>query len=105
MATKHPLLSATRINRLKAQGYCNYSDDELSELAFGNKFAYMVCFAILAIGVATANIPTLIAMTIVAFFGIVLPYPFLQPLDFHLKPCYLLLQLHYLFDHDLLFVP
>jgi hypothetical protein len=42
MATKHPLLSATRINLMKAQGYCNYSDDELSELAFGNKFAYMV---------------------------------------------------------------
>ncbi len=86
MATKHQLLSATRLNRLKAQGYCNYSNAELSELAFGNKFAYIVCFTILAIGVATANVPTLMAMTIVAFFGIVLPY---HPFDYiynHLLP-------------------
>ncbi len=74
MANDHQILSETRINRLKVQGYSNYSDAELSELAFGNRFAYIVCVTILAIGVATANIPILIAMTIVAFFGIVLPY-------------------------------
>jgi len=79
MKTKHQLLSATRINRMKAQGYGNYSDAEFSELAFGNKFAYIVCFAILAIGVATANIPILIAMAIVAFLGIILPY---HPFDY-----------------------
>jgi hypothetical protein len=79
MAASHQLLSATRINRLKAQGYCNYSDTELSELAFGNRFAYIVCGSLVAFGVATANIPILVAMTIVAFFGIILPY---HPLDY-----------------------
>jgi hypothetical protein len=72
MATNPQLLSETRINRLKVQGYSNYSDAQLSELAFGNRFAYIVCVTILAIGVATANIPTLIVMTSVAFFGIAL---------------------------------
>lgn len=79
MTTNHQLLSTTRINFLKAQGYCNLSDAEISELAFGNRFAYIVCGSIVAIAVATAHIPTLIAMTIVAFFGIILPY---HPFDY-----------------------
>ena len=77
--TNNPLLSTTRLNRLKAQGYCDHSDTELSALAFGNRFAYIVCTVILAIAVATANIPILIAMTMVAFFGIILPY---HPFDY-----------------------
>lgn len=79
MTTNHQHLSATRINRLKAQGYCGYSDAELSALAFGNRFAYIVCGTIVAIAVAAANIPTLIVMTIVAFFGIILQY---HPFDY-----------------------
>ena len=79
MTTNHQLLSSARINNLKAQGYRSYSDAELSALAFGNRFAYIVCGAIVAIAVAAANIPTLIAMTIVAFFGIILPY---HPFDY-----------------------
>lgn len=79
MTTNHRLLSTTRIKFLKAQGYCNLSDAEISELAFGNRFAYIVCGAIVAIAVATAHVPTLIAMTIVAFFGIILPY---HPFDY-----------------------
>jgi hypothetical protein len=79
MTTNHRLLSSTRINNLKAQGYRSYSDSELSALAFGNRFAYIVCGAIVAIAVAAANIPTLVAMTIVAFFGIILPY---HPFDY-----------------------
>ncbi len=77
MAAKHRLLSATRLNRLRAQGYCDISDSELSELAFGNRFAYIICVTITAVGVATANIPTLIAMTAIAFLAVVLPnHPF-----------------------------
>lgn len=79
MTTNHKLLSATRINFLKAQGYYNLSDAEISELAFGNRFAYIVCGSIVAIAVATAHIPTLVVMTIVAFLGIILPY---HPLDY-----------------------
>ncbi len=79
MTTNHQPLSTTRINFLKAQGYCNLSDSEISELAFGNRFAYIVCGSIMAIAVATAHIPTLVAMTVVAFFGIILPY---HPYDY-----------------------
>jgi hypothetical protein len=79
MATNNQLLSASRINFLKAQGYCNLSDTEISELAFGNRFAYIVCVSILAVAVATVHIPTIIAMTIVAFLGIILPY---HPFDY-----------------------
>jgi hypothetical protein len=79
MTTNHQLLSTTRINFLKAQGYCNHSDTEISELAFGNRFAYIVCGSIVAVAVATAHVPTLIAMMVVAFFGIILPY---HPFDY-----------------------
>jgi hypothetical protein len=79
MTTNHQLLSSTRINFLKAQGYCNLSDTEISELAFGNRFAYIVCVSILAIAVVTVHMPTLIAMTLVAFLGIILPY---HPFDY-----------------------
>jgi hypothetical protein len=79
MATNRRLLSATRINRLHAQGYSDISDAELSELALGNRFAYIVCGTIVAVGVATANIPTLLAVTTVAYLGVVLPY---HPFDY-----------------------
>ena len=79
MTTNHQLLSTTRINFLKAQGYCNLSDTEISELAFGNRFAYILCGSIVAAAVVTAHIPTLIAMTAVAFLGIILPY---HPFDY-----------------------
>jgi hypothetical protein len=77
MATQRRLLSATRLNRLHAQGYCDISAAALSALAFGNRFAYIVCVTITAVGVATANIPVLIVMAAIAFLGVVLPnHPF-----------------------------
>ncbi|HJN86508.1 MAG: DUF4395 family protein [Dehalococcoidia bacterium] len=77
MATKGRLLSTARLNRLHAQGYFDISDADLSDLAFGNRFAYILCVTITAIGVATANIPTLLVMTAIAFLGAVLPnHPF-----------------------------
>lgn len=79
MTINNQLLSTNRINFLKAQGYCNLSDVEISELAFGNRFAYIVCGSIVAVAVATAHIPTLVAMTVVAFLGIILPY---HPFDY-----------------------
>jgi len=79
MSKDNKLLSPTRLNRLKAQGYCNITDADLSKLAFGNRFAFMLCTLILAIAVTTAHVPTLIAMTIVAFLAIILPY---HPFDY-----------------------
>lgn len=79
MTMHHPLLSNTRIKFLKAQGYGYLSDNEISELAFGNRFAYILCGSIVAIAVATAHQATLMAMTIVAFLGIILPY---HPFDY-----------------------
>lgn len=79
MTINNRLLSTNRINFLKAQGYCNLSDVDISELAFGNRFAYIVCGSIVAVAVATAHIPTLVVMTVVAFLGIILPY---HPFDY-----------------------
>ena len=70
-------LSETRINRLRAQGYEKQTESQLNDLAFGNRFAYAFCTSLLIIGVATANIPVLSAMLIIAFLGVVLPnHPF-----------------------------
>lgn len=61
------------------QGYIKQTDAELSELAFGNRFAYRLCTTIVIIGVVSSSIPVLSAMLIVAFFGIILPY---HPFDY-----------------------
>ncbi|WMI64890.1 DUF4395 family protein [Aestuariibaculum sp. YM273] len=79
MTTNSNNLSKTRINRLKAQGYLNQSDQEICELAFGNRFAFITCSILVGLGVATANILILSTMTLIAFLGIVLPY---HPFDY-----------------------
>ena len=77
MENEKPILSPRRLYSIRTQGYCNYSDTNLSELAFGNRFAYYLCSFILLIGVITANIPILCAMITVSVFGIILPnHPF-----------------------------
>lgn len=73
------LISTSRIQRIRAQGYCTQTDAQLSSLSVGNRFAYQVCGSIVAIGVATANVPTLAVMSVVAFGGVVLPY---HPFDY-----------------------
>ena len=70
-------LSPARLSRMRAQGYSAQNDTELSELAFGNRFAYKLCTLVLVTGVITAHLPTLTVMMIIAFFGVVLPnHPF-----------------------------
>jgi hypothetical protein len=70
-------ISQQRINRIKEQGYFNYSNYEITQIAFGNRFAYILCTCILVYAVITANIPILTAMLFVAFGGVVLPnHPF-----------------------------
>ena len=77
MKPKTNELSPVRLNRLRAQGYSGQSDDELSQIAFGNRFAYRSCVSILIIGVAFSSVPLLSAMMFIAFLGVVLPnHPF-----------------------------
>lgn len=77
MKTKKENLSATRIKRIRAQGYEHQTDAEIVDLAFGNRFAYRLCVSILAVGVLLSNIPILSAMLVIAFLGVVLPnHPF-----------------------------
>jgi hypothetical protein len=70
-------LTTVRINRIREQGYTCHSENQISDLAFGNRFAYRACVSILIPGVVLANIPLLSVMLVVAFFGVVLPnHPF-----------------------------
>lgn len=72
-------LSEHRIKRLKAQGYAHCSNQEISAFAFGNRFAYVICASLVAIGVITANIPILLVLILVAFGAVILPY---HPFDY-----------------------
>ncbi len=77
MKNKKAGLSSTRINRIRAQGYFAYTDQEITELAWGNRFAYILCTSLVITGVATASVPLLSGMMTVAFGGVVLPnHPF-----------------------------
>lgn len=79
METNESLISPSRIQRIRVHGYCNISDVKISELAFGNRFAYIICCTALIIGVITANIPILATMMGALFLGVVLPY---HPFDY-----------------------
>ncbi len=77
MKNELPLISSRRLHSIRTQGYCDYSDAILSELAFGNSFAYYLCSLILLTGVITANITILSAMMVVSILGVILPnHPF-----------------------------
>lgn len=77
MKNEQPLISSRRLYSIRTQGYCDYSDANLSELAFGNRFAYYLCSFFLLIGVISGNIPVLSAMMVVSIFGVMLPnHPF-----------------------------
>jgi hypothetical protein len=77
METEKVGLSIKRLHGLRTQGYCNYSDSKLSELAFGNRFAYSACSLILLIGIGLSNIPILSTMLVISIFGVILPnHPF-----------------------------
>ena len=69
--------SPQRISRLRTQGYVAPSDQQLAEFAFGHRFAFKLCFALLAMAVASANIPFLAIIMCFEFLGIVSPrHPF-----------------------------
>lgn len=76
---RNSLLSKKRINRIREQGYFRMSDQQISDLAFGNRFALIVCTSLVTTGIALANIPLLSIMLIVAILGFILPY---HPFDY-----------------------
>ena len=72
-------LSPARIYRVKCQGYSGYSDKDVSQLAFGNRFPVIVCFIMLAVGVALANVPLLVILLVISLLGALMPY---HPFDY-----------------------
>ena len=77
MKTTNNILSETRLKRLRAQGYTNVNDEELSDMAFGIRFAYRTCVAIIVAAILFQSIEIFTGMLIIAFLGIVLPnHPF-----------------------------
>ncbi len=74
---KNQMLSKTRIHRLRAQGYKSQTKQELTNMAFGIRFPYRFCVAIIVTAILTQSIVLFSAMLVIAFFGIVLPkHPF-----------------------------
>ena len=74
---KQSILSEKRINRLRLQGFTCQSVQELSQMAFGIRFAYRVCTSVLIIGAITKNIYVFAGMFVIAFLGATLPnHPF-----------------------------
>lgn len=72
-------VSSKTLWRLQVQGYAGYSPEELAQIRFGNRFAYVACGTIVALGVYFVHIPTLAIIIAVAFLGVVLPY---HPFDY-----------------------
>lgn len=73
MSPSKTSLTGRRIGYIKAQGYFHLPDGEVTDLAFGNRFAYILCGTMLTVGVLMANIPILAAMATIAFLSVILP--------------------------------
>jgi hypothetical protein len=77
METIELTLTEKRMSRLRAQGYIHESDEELAEMAFGIRFAYRACTALLTYALVTQSVVLFGVMLGIAFLGIVLPkHPF-----------------------------
>jgi len=77
METQEKKLSVSRLTRLRAQGYLHESDQQLSAMAFGVRFAYRACVTILIVAMITKSIAIFSFMLGIAFLGVVLPnHPF-----------------------------
>lgn len=80
-------LTQGTIKRLRDQGYTEQTEEELSALAFGNRFAYQACTALLVIGVYSESIAMLSLMLAIAFLGVMLPnHPFDYIYNYILAP-------------------
>ncbi len=77
MKTGNKKLSEIRLKRLRAQGYMCQSDEELSEMAFGIRFAYRTCVSIIVVAMLTQSLTLFTIMLCIAFLGVILPnHPF-----------------------------
>jgi len=77
MKNKDFILSRTRLKRLRDQGYTCESQEQLSRMAFGIRFPYQLCVAVLLAAIAAQSILIFAAMLFIAFLGIVMPnHPF-----------------------------
>ncbi len=77
MKTTSKILSPIRLQRLRAQGYVCETDHDLTDMAFGIRFPYRLCVAIIVVAMLTKSLPIFAAMLILAFLGVVLPnHPF-----------------------------
>ncbi|MDH5597009.1 MAG: DUF4395 family protein [Candidatus Peregrinibacteria bacterium] len=77
MKTKH--FSRHRRHRLETQGLTGFTDQQLYDYQFGFRFAYATCTLLVLIGIILKNLPLLITMMVIAFFGTLLPR---HPLDY-----------------------
>lgn len=74
------ILSSARICRIKAQGYDKgFNNEEISQHAVGNRFAYQMCTILFLTGLLLTNIFILTAASLIAFLTVVLPY---HPFDY-----------------------
>lgn len=77
MTLKQEILSEKRLNRLRTQGYTNQSDYELSDMAFGIRFAYRLCVGVVITAMLTQSLVLFSGMFVLACLGILLPnHPF-----------------------------
>ena len=73
------ILTPLRIRRIREQGYYHQSDDLLSSMAVGNRFAYQLCTLFVLLGLVTSNLYVLTSMMFIALMAVVLPY---HPFDY-----------------------
>ncbi len=70
-------LDHIRIEWIREQGYFSHTDQQIHDLAFGNRFAYRLCALLITPAVVFAHTPTLAFINIIALASIFLPnHPF-----------------------------
>jgi len=72
-------LSAWSKKRLQEQGLRGFSEGELCQHRFGNRFAYFVCLCLVVIGLTSKSQAWLLAASVIALLGIFPPH---HPIDY-----------------------
>ncbi len=67
-------LSVSRLQRIRDQGYFEETQDELIAMAYGNRFAYILCTGMLTLGVLSGSILILSTIMCIVTLTLVLPY-------------------------------
>ncbi len=70
-------ISGFRCTNIRRQGYFTQTEEEISELAVGNRFAYQLCAVLVIFGTVTANTMLLGSMIGITILAMILPnHPF-----------------------------